>query len=176
MELLSIGSSTCFDHIFELEKIPELGETVEFNFPDLTDIDKTFFGGIAFNSGVMASSLGIEAECVYFVGGDFYRRGYYSYLRDRGIPCQGIIEVGGKHCGHCFLFHDRQGRDFKIINTGASRYADEFDPDRSLISQAEMVMVSPVLNNLALKTLELPGNWAKKQRSMVLSATARSLF
>ena len=70
LDILTAGSWAIFDHLFEVEKLPKKGETVNILSP-VNDIGKTYWGGCSYNSAVAAAKLGLKSGVQTVEGEDF---------------------------------------------------------------------------------------------------------
>ena len=168
LDILTAGSWAIFDHLFEIEKLPESGDTVNILSP-VEDIGKIYWGGCSYNSAVVAAKLGLRAGVQSVEGEDFITSGYQDYLVKLGIDLSGMIILDGRRSGHGFLFADPDGNAIIVGNPGSALEQKNCHPNQALIASSKAVVVAPTFDEFTLPTLRI----AKK--SNVLSAVNGSL-
>lgn len=168
LDLLTAGSWAVFDHLFEVEKIPQEGETVNILSP-IEEADDIYWGGCSYNSAVMAARLGIRAGVLTVEGEDFVTRGYQKYLVEQDVDLSGLTILEGERSGHGFLFADPEGDGIVMGNLGAAWHQKDQRPDEKIIKSAKALLVAPTFDEFTLTAVRI----AKK--SGVLAAVNGSL-
>lgn len=69
IDVTAVGSWSNFDHIFQVDKLPVIGETVRINGP-IENISKTYRGGCAPNIVATSATLGGKTALISVVGQD----------------------------------------------------------------------------------------------------------
>lgn len=100
------------DVIYELDKLPERGQTVT------TKGVKELFGGTAGNIAMHASSLGVRTAVGCYAGDDF-KTDYRKLLLDGGVDCYDVLLVRGERTPRCHIFNLPDGEQTCIIEQGA---------------------------------------------------------
>lgn len=141
LDVVAVGSWTNFDHLFQVDRLPMPGDTVQITSP-IALIEKTYWGGCAPNNAAAAAKLGAKVGLISVVGDDFTSRGYYGYLASLGVDLSGLIIVRGDHSGHSFLFANPHGDAICISHIGASEKQETFEPDARVLSSGKVVIIN----------------------------------
>lgn len=168
LDLLAAGSWAIFDHLFEVEKIPQAGETVNILSP-VAEADHIYWGGCSYNSAVMAARIGLRAGVLTVEGEDFVSRGYEKYLIEHDVDLSGLTILKGERSGHGFLFADTEGDGIVMGNLGAAWHQKDQIPDEKIIKSAKALLVAPTFDEFTLTAARI----AKKHD--VLTAVNGSL-
>ena len=148
-DLVAVGGWTIFDHIFRVERIPQVGETVTISSP-LEEIDRIFWGGCAPNNAVAAARLGFSSALIMVAGRDFDERGYRRYLEETGVDLQGVHVVSDGLSGHSFLFCDPEGSSVCISHIGVSERQEDIAPDPRPLRQARAAILNDRFDRFTL--------------------------
>ena len=140
-DLVAVGGWTIFDHVFRVERVPEVGETVTVSSP-IEEIDRTFWGGCAPNNAVAAARLGFRTALIMVAGRDFDERGYRPYLEQTGVDLQGVHVFSDGLSGHSFLFCDPEGNSVCISHIGVSERQEDITPDPHPLRQARAAILN----------------------------------
>ncbi len=141
LDLVAIGSWTCFDHLLPVERLPAAGDTVRVTGP-VTEVGKVSWGGCAQNNAAAAARLGLTCALVSVVGRDFRDSGYAAYFQELGVVLDGTIVVEDGLCGHSFLFSDPTGTAICLSHLGVSERQEEFAPSADVVGAARVAIVN----------------------------------
>ncbi len=108
-----IGSSNV-DFIMQLERLPDVGETVTEGVFSQT------FGGKGANQAVAAARAGGKVTFVTGLGDDVYTPTMRENFRRDGIETNRILVQSGMASGSALIMFDRQGRNCIAVAPGAN--------------------------------------------------------
>ena len=148
-DLLTAGSWAIFDHLFEMERLPSEGDTVNILSP-VVDVDKIYWGGCSYNAAVTAAKLGIKVGILNVEGKDFVTRGYRKYLGSFGIDLSGVTILQKERSGHGFLFADPEGNAIVLGNLGSAWSQKNYVPNSELIQSSRALIVAPTFDDFTL--------------------------
>jgi nucleoside kinase len=153
-DIVAVGSWTNFDHLFQVDRLPAPGDTVEIRSP-ITAIEAIHWGGCAPNVAAAATSLGVCSALVSVAGRDFRERGYEAHLRALGVDTHGVIVAEDDACGHSFLFSDPSGATICLSHLGAAARQEEFAPDAAVLSAAKIAVITYRFDRFTLRAAQL---------------------
>jgi sugar/nucleoside kinase (ribokinase family) len=149
LDIVAAGSWAVFDHLFEVERLPNQGDTVHILTP-VFEVDKVYWGGCSYNAAITAAKLGMRAGLLTVEGEDFETKGYKAYLRSQSVDLSGVIVLEGEQSGHGILIADPQGNSFVFGTLGSALRQKECEPDRHIIQSARAVILAPTFDEFTL--------------------------
>ncbi len=169
LDLVAVGSWTCFDHLFRVERLPAPGDTVQITSP-IAAVEQVFWGGCAANNVAAAARLGARAALVSVVGRDFRTRGYWDDLAALGVDLSGVVVLEDEQSGHSFLFTDPCGNTICLSALGAAARQEELDPSAAVLAQGKITMLNYRFDRFALAAARI----AASAGSLVIASGALS--
>ena len=153
IDVVAVGSWSIFDHLFQVEHLPQPGDTVKIISPSEI-VESVYWGGCAQNNVVAAARLGASAALISVVGQDFHERGYDVYLEELGIDLRGTIVVDNEVSGQSFIFSDPNGNSICMSSMGVAARQDEFESDKDLLSLAKVAIINYRFDQFTLKAAQ----------------------
>lgn len=154
LDLVAVGSWTCFDHLLPVDRLPEPGDTVRI-LGQTERIGQVFWGGCAQNNAAAAARLGLTSAFVGVVGRDFRERGYAAHLESLGVRMDGAIVVEDDLSGHSFLFSDPTGTAICLSHLGVAARQAEFEPAAEVVESARVAVVNYRFDEFTRKAASL---------------------
>ncbi len=117
------------DHIIRINRPAAVGYT---SLIENKTNSKIYYGGCSVNIAYALCRLGLLAMPVIRVGDDYEQTGFRNFLREGGVPEEGVSVVEGENTSCCYLIEDNEGQHITLFYPGAmdGRYAaplpDEF--------------------------------------------------
>lgn len=122
---IAVVGSNMIDLITNIERMPNIGETLEAPSFDLG------FGGKGANQAVAAAKLGAEVVMVTKVGDDMFGRGVKENFASFGIDTTYVETVPGVSNGVAPIFVDEEGNNRILIVKGANEHLKPEDVDKA---------------------------------------------
>jgi len=154
IDVVAVGSWTNFDHLFRVDQLPMLGDTVQIVSP-IDSVEKTYWDGCAPNNAVAAAKLGASAALVSVVGRDFRDRGYQAYLEALSIDLRGTIVLEELLCGHSFLFSDPSGNAICISHIGAAAFQSQQVPKADVLASSKVAVINYTFDDFTLSAAQI---------------------
>ena len=162
-DVVSVGSWTNFDHLYEVDRLPEPGDTVQL-IDSINAIDKVYWGGCAPNTISTVARLGGNTALISVVGEDFSTRGYEKHLHQLGVGLEALIVVKDAYCGHSFLFRDPDGQSICLSHLGVAQSQDQYHPDEETLTNTKVAILNYRFDEFTL----LAGKIAKASGASVI--------
>ncbi len=114
------------DHMLKIKTPAAVGFTSLIENKTNSEI---YYGGCSVNIAYALCRLGMKAMPVLRVGEDYRKIGFEAFLRDGGVPTEGISMVEGETTSVCYLVQDNMGQHITIFYPGAmdGRYSRPLD-------------------------------------------------
>jgi sugar/nucleoside kinase (ribokinase family) len=147
------GSWTNFDHVFQVNRLPVPGDTVQILGP-IAAVETVTWGGCAPNVAAAAARLDVPTALVSVAGEDFITRGYERHLRDLGVDLTGVIVRDNDRCGHSFLFTDPAGATICLSHLGAAAQQGDYEPAAAVIADAAVAVITYRFDRFTLRAAQ----------------------
>lgn len=142
MDTIYVLGSINMDLVFEVDRIPNIGETRD---------SKHFFmtpGGKGANQAVACAKQGIQTYMIGSVGDDGLSQQCITSLQNHHVNCMYVKEIPNRNCGVAGIFlEDHDNRI--VIHSGANNFHDTEEIKRILKETKGM-------NNYLVMQLEIP--------------------
>ena len=150
IDVSAVGSWSNFDHLFEVEKLPVVGETIRIVSP-IENISSVYRGGCAPNIVAASATLGGKTALISVVGQDFLDSGHYKKYEEFGIDLNGLIIVNDSSCGHSLIFTDKNGDAVTFSHLGVADIQDSYEPSKHVIQNSKIVVITYRFDKFTLK-------------------------
>lgn len=134
-EVTVVGSLNV-DHVLEVRRLPEPGETV------LGSDLREFAGGKGSNQAVAAARLGRTVAMVGLVGDDHPAGVLRETLQAEGIGQDTLGAIDGARSGVAYIFVDEEGENTVVVSPGANARltADDVRAAGDVVRRADVVV------------------------------------
>ena len=90
---------------------------------------KIYYGGCSVNIAYALCRLGLNSMPILRVGDDYEEIGFKDFLKNGGVPTDGISRVEDETTSVCYLVQDNNGEHITIFYPGAmdGKYTHELD-------------------------------------------------
>lgn len=134
MKKVLVVGSVNIDHVYMLNRMPVVGETLE------AKTSNTFFGGKGANQAVASSLFGADTAFLGAVGEDQYKQSVVENFQKTGVNVDQLQTIDGTNTGTAVIF-SVEGDNSIIIEAGANQTIDE----KLISDQAEYIQTFDIV-------------------------------
>jgi len=143
MEKVVVIGSINQDIIFELDRIPSMGETL------LADKSTYMYGGKGANQAISCSKLGVKTAMIGKVGNDVFGKNYLNNFSEFDIDTSGVIVSESEKTGLAAICVDRNANNSIVVSKNAN---DTLKPEEVLANNLENSEYILLQNEIPLDT------------------------
>lgn len=134
------------DFIVSLEGSMRIGRTTFITNRDNTD---RHFGGCSVNVAYILAKLGHKARPFFRVGYDYEDCGLKAFLKDGGVCCEAIQEIGEERCSNTYIIEQSNGEHCTLFYPGAQdeKYRMRLHGDLFCDAGLALMTVAPYVDN-----------------------------
>lgn len=146
-KVLVIGSVN-IDHVYTLDKMPLVGETMA------AKSSNTFFGGKGANQAVAASIFGADTSFLGAVGEDQYKQSVINNFMDTGVNIGELVIDSSKNTGTAIIY-SINGDNSIVIERGAndSINSEFIKSKHGYISSFDIIVVQNEIEDSAIQAV-----------------------
>jgi sugar/nucleoside kinase (ribokinase family) len=145
-DLLAIGNLT-LDLIHEVDRVPRLDET------GLVVRKNICFGGRAGNIAVIGARLGLGVAIVSFVGDDFIRSGYKSYLLRHRVNVDKVKILKTEKCAKTLVFRQRDAKQVYFFQPNIQQHSYIMDLRKEELERFKVIYLTSFNSEKSVKEL-----------------------
>lgn len=175
LDVITIGSATmdvfveCEDaNIVSVYKKDKKSEFMSYPYGAKVEISEftSQVGGGGVNAACNFANLGYKTSAIFKIGDDIYSKGILSFIKDKNIDLNNIVQDPKISTGFSIILVSFQGDRTVLAHRGANGKIKKSDINFEAIKQAKLVYIAP-LNGDSTKVLDDIVNFAKENDVIV---------
>lgn len=146
-KVLVIGSVN-IDHVYQLSRMPAIGETMETLKSDI------FFGGKGANQAVASSLFGADTSFLGAIGNDQYKDDVISNFKEKSVSIEKLNIVNGQKTGNAMVL-SIDGDNSIVLERGANSCVNQqFIKDHErYIKSFDVLLIQNEIDDSAIKSI-----------------------